>query len=231
MGLSCPGASLVPRIAKHAAPSSATPNAIGQCALTELDSPTMTIIEGGMSGTASTLDFGTSIPFASTDGQFTYNGNPAASAHCQFSGTTGAVCTFSDTGALTEIGPSPVFTTTTNFGGGPSDPAVTTTLGTTDVAWMEIVVTAGQQKFLSASSTSSPASTSATNGASSSSGGAPSSSGGKSSGGTSATSKAAPSPTSSAPPKSTSNVAGDNTVGVGMTGAILAGAMGFFMAV
>ncbi|KAL9078132.1 MAG: hypothetical protein Q9157_002959 [Trypethelium eluteriae] len=231
LGLSCPDASLVPRRVKRAASSPDSSDAIGQCAYTEMDDPTMTITEG-VSGTATTLDIATVIVEDSINGnpssQTTVDVSSSGSLHCHFLGTTAAACTEFQNAALTVEAPDA--TSKSSAARSETEP-FTTTLGPDVISWVQIVITAGQQKLLSASPTLSSTSNSTTNGAFSTSGGASSSLGSMSSGGTSSTSKGAPSSTESAPPKSTSNVAGDNVAGVGITGAILAGVMGFFMAI
>ncbi|KAI9659559.1 MAG: hypothetical protein M1821_001818 [Bathelium mastoideum] len=170
--------------------SSASSN---QCALTDLH--TIVLTEGPSGSGTSFVDYTATSTYVNP---FTETAVLSVAAHCVIAGTTTGTCTTSD--HVTALG-----SRSSTASNSTTVPSGTTTLAATDIAMVQVVVTAGQEKLASALSSSSSASASASSASS------------KSAASASATSSGKP------------NAADHNGAGTGITGAILAGVMGFAM--
>ena len=150
-GLSCPSVNPKPKLAKRRDASSRSSFHTNRCAFID-PKATFTITEGGSGLPTTTIDFASYTTGSFTSALVTIG---AVSVHCEFQSTTAGTCTSSNGAPVTVKGPD--FTLTTDALGTSTTP-VTTTYGSKNISIVQLVVTAGQQKLISASSASSESS-------------------------------------------------------------------------
>ncbi|KAF2235811.1 hypothetical protein EV356DRAFT_575613 [Viridothelium virens] len=163
MGLSCPQATPAVRAPKRLLYRRQTPSSpsvsAAQCAMTDWGDQTIVVTEGTFGTATRTVEYTAPVGFVTTTQGVYQSLGGAVESHCDVVGTVSATCTISTDLPSVSVGPATTSAQVATTAGSTSPSSASgpqvTQIAPTAISMVPIVVTAGQEKLSSTSTTAS----------------------------------------------------------------------------